>query len=46
MPVLKRLTDALGGRNESYVCRFCRLTFERERRNCPACGCGTIEPDR
>jgi len=46
MPVFERLTDVLESRTQSYVCRFCRLTFERERRNCPACGCGTIEPDR
>ncbi|WP_262179180.1 hypothetical protein [Haloarcula laminariae] len=45
MPVLERLTNTLG-RSKSYVCRFCRLTFDRERRNCPACGCGPIEPDR
>jgi rubrerythrin len=44
MSVLDRLTNALASRTESYVCRFCRLTFERERRNCPACGCDEITP--
>ena len=46
VPMLKQLTEAFIGRSESYSCRFCRLTFERERRNCPACGCDEIAPDR
>jgi len=44
MALIDRLTDAFGGRSESYSCRFCRLTFERERPNCPACGCDEIAP--
>jgi len=43
MPLLQRLTTTVG--SPTYVCQFCRLSFEQERSNCPACGCAEITAD-
>jgi len=42
MSLIDRLTSL--DRSSSYVCQFCRQSFERERTNCPACGCEEIAP--
>ncbi|MFB6120478.1 MAG: hypothetical protein ABEJ68_05110 [Halobacteriaceae archaeon] len=42
MGLVKALTRQLG-REEVYECVLCANRFERERRNCPACGSAEIE---
>jgi rubrerythrin len=43
MSIFQRLTGTVS--KPTYVCRFCRLSFEKERANCPACGCDEISAD-
>ncbi|QIO21892.1 hypothetical protein [Haloarcula sp. JP-L23] len=33
-------------RRATYECGLCGLTFDEERRNCPACGYGVREASR
>ena len=40
--LLEPLRDRLGGGSEEYECRLCSLRFDRERLNCPACGCSEM----
>jgi len=42
MSIVQRLTTLVT--DTRYVCQFCRQSFERERTNCPACGCEEIAP--
>ncbi|MFC7075072.1 hypothetical protein [Haloarcula halophila] len=46
MSIIHRITNTVRSKSRTHVCRFCRLSFEKQRTNCPACGCNTIEPDR
>jgi rubrerythrin len=43
MSVLDPLKNAVRRDRSTYVCRFCNLSFDRELRNCPACGCSDVE---
>jgi rubrerythrin len=43
MSVLTSLRNAVRPDRETYVCRFCNLSFDRHLTNCPACGCSEVE---
>ena len=43
MSVLTSLRNAVRPDRETYVCRFCNLSFDRQLTNCPACGCSEVE---
>jgi len=42
MGLVTTLARHIGG-EETYECALCANRFDRERRNCPACGSARIE---